>query len=455
MDNFCGYCGCRLDGAIGFCPRCKTPIAKAPDPDVDHPPQTPRQKETPSLNGGADVNGVPLSAGGATGGAKKRNVLPVVLACVAVLGCLGAILVFWKLAGKKPDTVTPKYADAASDAADALPAAEAAQEATDLPADASPQEAWEAGDIVSFGTYPQSLVSSADLIQQLDKVNKNWQSYGYYSGNYDRVTQTGGLDDGKMQPGDWMRYADITLDGEKYRAVTFDKYRPDATTLTSSSTNQDDNGYQTGNVYYFLYEPILWRVLDPDAGLLLSENQIDAQAFHNTIYNDGAGEYWQDTTAAVYANNYAESSLRQWLNDDFYNTAFSAAEKTQIGKTDLDNSSPDALYSCSPTSDKVFLLSRDDVTNRDYGFSTSVFTEDDARRAQGTDYADCQGRYISGLEDVSSYWWLRTPGGDLGNAYYVLENGSVEARYSVDSTDGGIRPAIRIRPDGRKVKSGK
>lgn len=71
-----------------------------------------------------------------------------------------------------------------------------------------------------------------------------------------------------MKQGDWMKYADITLDGEKYRAVRFTAYRPDfigdlASTTNGSYSMQDDNGYKLNTVYYFKYEPLKWRVLDP------------------------------------------------------------------------------------------------------------------------------------------------------------------------------------------------
>ena len=57
-------------------------------------------------------------------------------------------------------------------------------------------------------------------------------------------------------------------------------------------------------------------------------NSIDAQAFNN-YYEDGYG----NSAKSYYASDWANSSLRAWLNDDFYNTAFSATEKSKIGIT--------------------------------------------------------------------------------------------------------------------------
>lgn len=50
-----------------------------------------------------------------------------------------------------------------------------------------------------------------------------------------------------------MQYADVEYDGERYRGVKFTQYRMDTTTY-STTTWQDDNGYDTGTVYWFRYE---------------------------------------------------------------------------------------------------------------------------------------------------------------------------------------------------------
>lgn len=143
---------------------------------------------------------------------------------------------------------------------------------------------YKTGDMIAFGRYPQSRVTDSNTLSALDKLPKNWISYHYYSGsgfNYD----------GLMQPGDWMRYADISYNGSEYRAVIFDSYRlpytgvPTSTseTYNYSYTNQYASGYTPGKVYYFMFEPLFWRVLDPGTGLVLSERIIDAQAYQNTI----------------------------------------------------------------------------------------------------------------------------------------------------------------------------
>ncbi len=71
-----------------------------------------------------------------------------------------------------------------------------------------------------------------------------------------------------MVQGNWMKYADFTYNGTKYRAVTFSQYRPVWTSELSSSDNSEqyDNGYTPNNIYYFKYEPLKWRILNPSTG---------------------------------------------------------------------------------------------------------------------------------------------------------------------------------------------
>ena len=312
-----------------------------------------------------------------------------------------------------------------------------------LQADAKTISQYKVGDIIEFGSYPQSKVTDSTLISSLNSLSKTWVSYGYYTG-------TGDWDDGNMQPGDFMKYADVTYNGAKYRAVTFTQYRPYITSDTSSTDNtaQDDNGYYTNTLYWFKYEPLEWRVLDPDEGFVMCESIIDSQPYNNTVYYNG-NKYYQDKTCTNYANDYATSSIREWLNNDFYNTAFTSAEKTEIQKSRQDNSCPDdSAYDSDTTYDKIFLLSYDEAKNSACGFSSSGYEPDTAREAQGTDYAKVQGLWVDTSSPYygNSWWWLRSP---YYSSYYacgVYSGGSSDDSFNVGSTDIGVRPALKINP---------
>ena len=295
---------------------------------------------------------------------------------------------------------------------------------------------YKVGDIVEFGSYPQSRITNSSLVSALNKVSKNWVSYGYYSGTGDY---------GTMVQGNWMKYADITYNGVKYRAVFFTQYRPMETIGASSSDNtyQDDNGYTPNNTYYFKYEPLKWRVLDSKTGLVLCENIIDSQAYSNTVYSDDNDD-WNNAAHTHYANDYATSSIRKWLNDDFYNTAFSASQKANILTSELDNrafSTSYSEYDSETTYDKVFLLSWSEMENTAYGFPANI-NNSSVRRAKGTDYAKCQGLRVDSSNKCSDQR-LRSAA-IFSDHTCEVDNEGRRCYYWVVGADGGVRPALRI-----------
>ena len=303
---------------------------------------------------------------------------------------------------------------------------------------------YKVGDIVEFGSYPQSRVTNSSLVSALNKVSKNWVSYGYYSG-------TGAC--GTMAQGDWMKYADFTYNGTKYRAVTFSQYRPSSTEGSPDYySQQQNNGYTPNKIYYFKYEPLKWRVLDPSTGLVLCESIIDSQAYSNTVYcygrdpYDEYNAYWNDAEHTHYANDYATSSIRAWLNDDFYNTAFSSSQKASILTSELGNRAYSTSYSeydSETTYDKVFLLSDSEMQNTAYGFPANS-DPSSARRAKGTDYAKCQGLWVDSSNKCSDQR-LRSAGDDSESTCNIDNNGRLVIQmWSTSDTEYGIRPAIKI-----------
>ena len=314
---------------------------------------------------------------------------------------------------------------------------------------------YKVGDIIQFGSYPQSEVKDKNLIAELNALAPEWDdwtSYGYYTG-------TGKL--GSMFNGDWMRCVDIKHDGIKYRGVKFTQCRPNLTFYISSNTDQDDNGYSTNTVYWFIFESIDWRVLDPSTGLVLCETIIDAQPYSNTVYynrdvSDSRYAYFNDFFSYKnYASDYETSSIRKWLNEDFYNIAFTDSEKKEISITTLNN---DGYYTSNGTTgyeeldsnetkDKIFLLSYNEVKNSKFGFNPSSSAYDVARFGKGSDYAQSQGLYkyrSSGSPyNGNSCWLLRSPGDYSYNCCIVGSFGCYN-NYCVYDTSVGVRPALNF-----------
>ncbi|MBQ5970563.1 MAG: InlB B-repeat-containing protein [Clostridia bacterium] len=271
---------------------------------------------------------------------------------------------------------------------------------------------------IHFGTYPQTRVNETTALKNAAN-NATWKSYDYYIGygstNDPRV-------DGTMMVGRYMQFADFFLNGVKYRAVKFNYYRPYATNWgpVASRSYQDDNGYVTDTTYYFEYEPLTWRVVDNGGTrcYAICESIIDAQAYQNVVREE-SGNYYIGTSS-VYANHYDRSSIHAWLNEDFLNTAFTAAQQRKIHSM-------------------IYLLTRSEAAN-DYYVPTS------SRRVTGTDYAECQGLKVE--SDGYSNWILRDDAHSSGQYVYGVSNGSIAANsFLVYSTSNGIRPHCILEAD--------
>ena len=192
-------------------------------------------------------------------------------------------------------------------------------------------------------------------------------------------------------------------------------------------------------------KPIEWIVLkiNSDSSLvLMSKYALDSKQYNNRT----SSVTWESCT------------LRKWLNETFYNAAFSASEKKKILTTTVVNEK-NPYYGTNGgknTSDKVWLLSINEVC--DYYSSSSVFSyfkNDTARLCIPTKYAIAQGAVQTasdGSQDASGscYWWLRSPGDDPTNAAYVGIGGWISsAGFYVSYGNGlsmGIRPVITMKP---------
>ena len=302
------------------------------------------------------------------------------------------------------------------------------------------------GNKMTFGSYPQTEVTDTTLTSILTSkagtlpTSSNpqaWTSYGYYI---------------NCNVENFMWYIDIEQGGEKYRGVYFTSYRSFSTSSPSAAISfQDNNGYTTSNVYWFKYEPISWTILSENTtdgtALILCDMIIDSQEYYIT----GNGTRTIDEKT-VYPNNYAHSTIRKWLNETFYNTAFSELQKqiiltTTVGNNAFTTSSSTNEYACENTQDKIFLLSYQDVINPNYGFSSDYKKLDTARRKKTTDYAQAQGASTNTSTDYAGngWWRLRSPYSDYFQ--YAL-TGSLDGdvgNESVDRTSGGVVPALQIK----------
>ena len=308
--------------------------------------------------------------------------------------------------------------------------------------------AYKTGDVIEYGCYPQTREEPTIKMKEVAQ-KAQWTSYGYCSGT--------GEYDGTIDRSDFMKYADFDYNGNRYRAVCFTQYRPDSTIKPFAGYNsyQDNNGYETGEIYCFKYEPLKWRVLDPDAGLILCESIIDAQEYKTFVKKTGS-DYYGSNNNDYYANNYYNSSISGWLYYDFYDVAFNAAQKENIKVTSFEETcnDPSQEQFMHTNSEYVFLLSYEDVLNTSYGFAASESATDGQRRAYGTDYAKCQGLAHYYNYNGTSFWWLRTCGVASHFACWATFSGCVEDSGTVEYTCIGVRPACclnELKNDGAQI----
>jgi hypothetical protein len=185
--------------------------------------------------------------------------------------------------------------------------------------------------------------------------------------------------------------------------------------------------------------PVQWRVLQNSGSelFILSESILDCKRYH--------GEY-VDTT-------WSDCDLRKWLNEEFYDAAFSAAEKEVIKVTRC----PDNGEGSPDTEDRVFLLSIGEARALTNIAGKDAF--DRERRAVGTEFAGLRKAdgcrlyvydmsvsadylTVNGEKHGCSWWWLRTQPGSPSRAAFVGARGSIRGYARVNRTGYGVRPAV-------------
>lgn len=215
-------------------------------------------------------------------------------------------------------------------------------------------------------------------------------------------------------------------------------YRDSAEKLKSAKQAQIKNAKVGDIVYFGAYEQdnntsngkelIEWLALAKENNrvLVISDKALDCRAF------DTSGKYvtWE------------KCSLRKWLNNDFFNTAFSDDEKAAIPTVTV-LADKNSTYNTDPgnaTQDQVFLLSI--VEAKKY------FSSDSARQCSPTDYAVANGAYKS--NDNVCWWWLRSPGDIQSTVAFINYDGSVYkfGNSAYRDYDDAVRPAMWITIDG-------
>lgn len=321
--------------------------------------------------------------------------------------------------------------------------------------------------VVKFGRYPQSLVSAQSV--------------------------------GNLVASDVSRWLRDPSTGEEYMRL-----------LESSSCGggrehirPDKLGMTDGQGELFKVEPIYWRVISESERtvLLLSESLLDHVHFLERQYVFRHGDmmlnHYGVHADAVWANNWEYSSLRFWLNGEWFNDAFSWEERAKIVPMVCENFESGCITDqgerfrnyVNPTDDMVAIPSYADMVNSEYGFQTDARQPDERRACGVTDFASARGVEVhkNAAGKSVGWWWLRSPAnfedyypdgpsaqrrGDVADAEAnakkcaqlrvcdVMEDGHICTRGSIvdgfhfvagvepcDGTANGVRPMIEVRKD--------
>ena len=264
-------------------------------------------------------------------------------------------------------------------------------------------KSYKKGDVLEFGSYPQTIKKETITI-----INTIQDEKGYFTGS----------------------------DGEKYALI---KANPRyAEGVYSSDVFSNGEKIIKNKEYYFKVEPIKWKVIeeDNDKLFLFSKLLLDNHIFDNN------------------SNDYSLSSIRIWLNNDFYNKAFTDNEKSLITSKTIDTEKnvyePYGYKVLSESLiDKIFLLSKDDITNKSYGFNNN---NDKCKKV--TDYAKANGAWekvvdydiANGVwkseESPNGWYWLRNPW-SYDDVAGIGGDGCIYKGY-VDDKGSGVAPALVI-----------
>lgn len=169
--------------------------------------------------------------------------------------------------------------------------------------------------------------------------------------------------------------------------------------------------------------PIKWRVLsiEGNKALLLADKNLD-----NKRFND----WWN------WGISWEESTLKEWMNADFKDTAFGEKEKN-------------ALCINNSTEGEVFALSKTDIETTNNILRENSFDDEAIKKvwkSTNTDYLnECLEK--EGIEAPNTGWWLRSNGMFRFLACHITEDGGIDERNIDEGDERGrtmARPSVYL-----------
>lgn len=259
---------------------------------------------------------------------------------------------------------------------------------------------------ITYGLYPQKNVNDAQLISELNSL-ENPESNGSY-----------------LYKDDYY----VKLRAKPY----WEDYRFDNGEFISNNAT-----------YWFKCEPIVWEVskINNDEYFVVSSVILDAHYFNKKYIGKGI------------SNNYKNSDIRKWLNEDFLKFAF-MLDENHVQTTFVDNVGERTdyrgnTYNFESVEDKIFLISTNEYHS--HTFDETGYTTDWAR-AKGVrcHFHNLKSDYYPNgwrPDENDGIYWFRSPdfqflsGVEHNNYTCYYEYGTdLETEASV-----GVRPAFTFK----------
>ncbi len=199
--------------------------------------------------------------------------------------------------------------------------------------------------------------------------------------------------------------------------------------------------------------PVLTYVIIDDNGLVSVwindvTSALKATNYNGSHYTDGIinNEFYCKNMlfiigprhSVIKPSNYRYSDINEWLNDTFFKTAFSDAERRIMQRRIALNGD----YSGVGTS-YVSILSKKYLTSLNYGYKDSLADEDALRIKTCSDYAACMG--IRRDDNGYCCYWVRNAFVTHDNYLYCsYVDGKISNARRADDSGTGVAPTIII-----------
>ncbi|MBQ7466924.1 MAG: leucine-rich repeat protein, partial [Clostridia bacterium] len=277
---------------------------------------------------------------------------------------------------------------------------------------------------IYYGSYPQTYVGD-----DMNTTLEAWYDAKSAEAKTADIVQTYHVGNSSNTDGrDWVAY--LYTDNNTYvRGLS--KVDEAGYTYTGGATVKGN-----GVVAWFKVEPIMWQVLNWDEVLDGTAETMDLFACNVIASNV---QFYPNTTDE-HCSEWYNSEIRTWLNDDFYNSAFTTAEKSGIVTKTLENNTSIL------TEDGTGVVTQDDVYLQSYWNmldGAGFFTGNGERQKKTTDFALSNNAYQYIFNGSYDHYFLRSTT-RVNDICYISWAGWVYTGIGVDWKDMGVVPSISL-----------